>query len=347
LSETSRVVIKRDPYNAEAPLPALADPITRPASHYVRSNFAVPTLDHAEYALQIDGAVAEPASLSWATLSALPRVDAVMTMECAGNDRLGMRPVPTGEPWDSGAVSTAHWRGVRLRDVLATVTLAHDVTEILATGADSGPRDDALVPGPVTFARALPLAVAQHPDTLLAMEMNGAPLPPEHGAPVRLIVPGWYGMANVKWVVRLSALREAFTGYFHQQRYVYEQAEGVTPVTFARVKSMITAPSEGARLPLVGCTVRGWAWSGTAPIAGVDVAVGGGDAWQPATLGPAPGAHAWTPWWLELPAPPEGRLTLRSRATDADGRRQPETVPWNRLGYGNNAVRPVTVHIGP
>lgn len=344
-SVATRVVIKPDPYNAEAPPSAFADETTAPALHYVRSNFAVPTLHRRDYALHIDGAVDASIALPWAALLALPRVESLVTMECAGNDRLGMRPVPAGEPWASGAVSTARWGGVRLRDVLAQVELANDVVEILCTGADAGVRDDA--PDPITFARALPLAVAQHPSTVLAMEMNGAPLPPEHGAPLRLIVPGWYGMANVKWVVRLSALRTPYTGYFQRQRYVYDEADGLTPVTHARVKSLITTPLEGARLPSGGCTVRGWAWSGAGPITGVEVAIGGGASWHPAVLGRAAGAHAWTPWWLELPSLPAGRLTIASRATDATGARQPDRIAWNRLGYGNNAVRPVTVHVNP
>lgn len=347
MSDSRRVVIKHEPYNAEAPIAALSAELTPVGTHYVRSNFDVPAISALDYTLRIDGAVSVAATLDWTALNALPKVSRVVTMECAGNDRLGMRPVPHGEPWASGAVSTAEWRGVRLRDALAAVTLAPQVTEILITGADSGLRDDATDSGPVTFARSLPLSVALDGNTLLATEMHGAPLAPEHGAPVRLVVPGWYGMANVKWVVRLTALREPYGGYFQRQRYVYDQADGISPVTHARVKSLITSPQEGETLPSGAYTIRGWAWSGAASIARVEVSVGGGDGWQSATLGTALGPSAWTPWSLTVPSLPAGRLTLRSRATDALGSCQPDVITWNRLGYGNNAVRPVTVHVNP
>jgi DMSO/TMAO reductase YedYZ molybdopterin-dependent catalytic subunit len=338
-------VIKTDPYNAETAADELGAAVTPTAAHYVRSNFDLPVLDRDRYRLAIDGDVRQAQHLDLQALAQLPTVETRVTMECAGNDRLGMRPIPAGEPWASGAVATATWGGVRLADVLALAQPLEGTCEVIVTGADRGPRDDALTPGPIPFARGVPLEVAMHPDTLLALTMNGAPLPVAHGAPVRLVVPGWYGMANVKWVVGLTLARASFTGYFQQQRYVYDETGGIRPVTRMRVKSMVTAPVDGATVPLGAITVRGWAWSGEGRITRVELGCGGGDDWQDAVLGEPAGAHAWTPWQATRVVDRPGRLVLRSRATDESGATQPDVAPWNRLGYGNNAVRPVVVHV--
>jgi DMSO/TMAO reductase YedYZ molybdopterin-dependent catalytic subunit len=336
--------IKPFPFNAETRVESLEASVTPPGRHYVRSNFAVPDLPPDTYRLVVDGAVRTPVTLDLAALRAMPAHELAVTMECAGNDRLGMRPVPAGEPWASGAVGTAVWGGVRLRDVLLAAGVRADACELVVTGADRGPRDDARTPGDVSFARGLPLEVALHEDTLLALTMHGAPLPPEHGAPVRLIVPGWYGMASVKWVTSLQVVTEPFTGYFQRDRYVYDEAGAVRPVTRMLVKSLITTPTDGGEVPLGPVTVRGWAWSGSGRIARVEFS-GNGTTWQEATLEEPAGAHAWTPWTCRWQPEQPGRAVLQSRATDVTGATQPDAITWNRLGYGNNAVRPVVVDV--
>jgi DMSO/TMAO reductase YedYZ molybdopterin-dependent catalytic subunit len=341
----TRHLVNTQPYNAETALAELTAHETPRNAHYVRSNFATPQLAAAEYQLLIDGAVVNAQSVSFDALRALPAHDVFITMECAGNDRLGMQPLPDGEPWASGAVSSARWRGARLRDVLALVGVSSDVLEVLAEGADHGPREDALHQSDVRFARSMPLAAATDPDTLVAYEMNGAPIPAMHGAPVRLIVPGWYGMANVKWLHRVSLLTTPFTGYFQSQRYVYDAGGTNTPVTRMRVKSMITSPAPDRVISGAQLEVRGWAWSGFGAITQVEVAVGGGERWESAELETAASPHAWTAWVFRCPMPVAGRLVLRSRASDATGARQPDSAEWNRLGYGNNAVRAVTLTV--
>lgn len=342
----TRQIVKTNPLNAESPPVALEAAVTATGLHYVRTNFSIPSIVREQYSLAVTGAVAQSRTLAWDELRGLPRHQVTVTMECAGNDRLGLYPLPAGEPWRSGAVSTAAWRGVRLRDVLQMVQPHDNVLEIVAQGADHGPRADANAAPDVIFERALPLDAAQHPDTLLALEMNGELLPPEHGAPIRLIVPGWYGMANVKWVTHLRAVTEPFTGYFQRRRYVYQEAGGERVVTLALVKSMIVSPSADAVLQEgAPCVVKGWAWSGHGVISRVEVAVGGGDEWCAATLAEPVGTHAWTPWSFEIPALSPGRLVLRSRATDAAGFTQPDVAVWNALGYGNNAVRPVVFDV--
>ena len=335
------VVIRREPYNAESPASALHSATTPTANSYVRTNFGVPTLLDS-HEIVIYGAVEREARITVAQLQRMAQHTIAATMECAGNDRLGMQPLPVGEPWRHGALSTVTWSGVLLRDVLNMVTPTHDAIEVLFTAADAGSRDDA--DGVVRFARSLPLAQAQQPETLIALQMNGAPLTPDHGAPVRLAVPGWYGMASVKWLTHIELLRAPFEGYFQRQRYVYDSALGVEPVTRMRVKSIITTPSDMA---VCGRTVAvsGWAWSGNGDITHVDVGVDGGDSWHSATLGVPASVHAWTPFHTTIQFPRAGRFVLRSRAGDASGATQPDTIVWNRLGYGNNAVRHVVIDV--
>lgn len=339
-----RPVVKHDPFNAEASDTALRDGVTASLAHYVRSNFATPMLDAATYALELRGIDDALISLTLDALRDMPQHAVVVTMECAGNDRLGLRPLPAGEPWGSGAVSTAQWSGVRVRDVLAMLPSRSGAVEVLAEGADRGPRDDSETAAPVHFARGLPLEVALQTDTLLALDMNGEPLAAAHGAPVRLVVPGWYGMANVKWLTTLSLRTTPFDGYFQTRRYVYDVDGHTAPVTRVRVKSMITSPVDGGAHRADITHVSGWAWSGFGRITRVEVATSGGDDWQDATLSEPQGPWAWTPWSLPWSAP-LGRSALRSRATDASGAVQPDVVEWNRLGYGNNAVRAVAVDV--
>lgn len=337
------VVVRHAPFNAECAPAALTREVTPSASVYVRSNFDVPTLSHDDHRIVVGGAVLAPIEITAGELRRLPHTTATVTMECAGNDRAAMRPLPSGEPWGRGAVSTAVWTGVPLRHVLERAGLADEAVEVLVEGADRGTVDDA--PTAVPFARSLPVTEAVRGDVLLATEMNGEPLTAAHGAPVRLVVPGWYGMASVKWVARIEVLARPFDGRFQTRRYVYDDADGVRPVTRMRVKSIITSPSAGEVDFASRITVGGWAWSGDGAITRVEVSAGGGEAWCDARLFAPASPHAWTRWELDWPVSRRGRYALRCRAHDAAGQVQPDSVPWNRLGYGNNAVQPVLVDV--
>ena len=338
-----RPIVAHAPPNLETAAAALAAPITPTALGFTRTNFGVPALDPATHRVVVGGAVRAGATYGVGDLAARPSRTLVTTIECAGNDRVGMRPLPPGEPWQGAAVSTSRWTGVPLRDVLEEAGVAPDATHVLVTGADGGPRADA--EGWVPFARALPLEVARSPDTLLALAMNDAPLLPAHGAPVRLVVPGWYGMASVKWVARIDLLTHDFDGYFQRQRYVYDVGGAIEPVTRMRVKSCIVAPADGDRVPLGPATVWGWAWSGDGAITDVEVSTGGDGPWHAARLDAPMSAYAWTRWSVTLPFERPGRHVLRSRARDASGAVQPDVPRDNRLGYGNNAVRAVVVDV--
>jgi len=336
-------MINPAPYNAEAPPEALAGEITPTELHYVRSNFAVPSHDGT---LEVGGAVENPTTLTLDDLRAMPRYERAVTLECAGNGRLDTRPLPIGEPWGDYAVSTARWTGALLRNVLQQAHPASDGVDVQFQGADHGAyhlkpvlaetnKDD------LTFVRALPLAHAADPEAeiLIAYEMNGAPLGRDHGAPFRLIVPHWYAVASVKWLKRIDVLTEPYSGEFQTGHYVYEWPDRPhQPVTLMRARARIVAPPAGATITAGTHTVRGKAWSGAGPVTGVDVSLTGEGDWHAARLDPPQGPYEWQDWFFEWEADDVGRHTLRARATDAAGNVQPDVPPWNRLGYGNNAV---------
>jgi DMSO/TMAO reductase YedYZ molybdopterin-dependent catalytic subunit len=347
-ARASLVMIHPAPYNAEAPPAALEGEITPTELHYVRSNFAVPAHDGI---LEVGGAVAHPTTLTLDDLRAMPAYEHTVTLECAGNRRLEMRPLPIGEPWGDFAVSTARWSGALLHEVLAKAAPSAQGVELLTQGADHGPYHlQAVLPETdqdnLSFTRSLPLAQATDPTSgiLIAYEMNGKPLGPDHGAPFRLIVPHWYAVASVKWLKRLDVLTEPYTGEFQTGHYMYQWPDRPQePVSLMRARARITDPAPGAIIALGPYTVRGKAWSGTGPITRVDVSLTGEGDWQPAQLEPSRSGFHWQDWSYSWDTNNVGRHTLRARATDAAGNVQPDVPPWNRLGYGNNAVEVIYV----
>jgi DMSO/TMAO reductase YedYZ molybdopterin-dependent catalytic subunit len=249
-----------------------------------------------------------------------------------------------GEKWGLGAVSTAEWTGVPLVEVLDRAGVTAAACEIVFRGADGGS-----VSGrsePVRFERSLKLADARDSEALLAYAMNGEPLPVQHGHPLRLVVPGWYGVASVKWLTRIEAVGRPFGGYFQAEKYWYERnhagEEVREPVTLQRVRAVITEPGPDQEREAGELIVRGVAWSGAAPIARVEVSISGGP-WQGARLLGERHRHSWQWWELSTRADRPGRTGLRARATDLAGRTQPEQPEWNRFGYGGNAIQEVSV----
>jgi DMSO/TMAO reductase YedYZ molybdopterin-dependent catalytic subunit len=336
-------MINPAPFNAEAPPEALTGEITPTELHYVRSNFAVPAHDGT---LEVGGAVENPTTLTLDDLRAMPAAERAVTLECAGNGRLEMRPLPIGEPWGDYAVSTARWTGALLHEVLEQAHPAAEGVDVRFEGADHGAyhlqpvlaetnKDD------LTFVRALPLAHAADPaaEILIAYEMNGEPLRPDHGAPFRIIVPHWYAVASVKWLKRIDVLTEPYTGEFQTGHYMYEWPDRPhESVDLMRVRARITDPAPASTINVGTRTVRGKAWSGAGPVTRVDVSLTGEGDWHAAQLEPPKGPYQWQDWSFDWEATDVGRHTLRARATDAAGNVQPEVPPWNRLGYGNNAI---------
>ncbi len=330
------VLVTAEPFNAEAPLRALQAPITSIEQHYVRSHFAVPRHPGT---LAVEGLVDQPLRLTLADVRALPSTTLSVTLECAGNGRVGFQPLPKGEPWGWAAVSTAAWTGVPLVLLLAQAQPRPEARALVFEGADHGPFEG----GPdIGYARALSRAEVERlgADILLAYEMNGEPLPPEHGAPLRLVVPGWYAMASVKWVQRIRLIPDEFSGQFQTESYVYHWPNGTRqPVTAMRVQALVTDPLPGETLARGAHTIRGQAWSGTGTVTSVEVSIDGEEPWQPARLAAPVSSHAWQAWTFEWNATAAGRHSIRARARDSSGDAQPDVTAWNTLGYGNHAVQ--------
>jgi DMSO/TMAO reductase YedYZ molybdopterin-dependent catalytic subunit/rhodanese-related sulfurtransferase len=337
------VVHRRHPLNCETSIPALIGGVVMPnARFYVRNHFQTPRLDPVSWRLEVKGLVDHPLRLSLRDLHNMRSETLVATLECAGNGRSAFDPPTDGEQWQLGAVSTAEWTGVPLTETLDRAGLRQQAVEIVFRGADRGNVGDAA--DPIRFERSLPVTDAGHPGSLLAYAMNGEPLPLEHGYPLRLIVPGWYAVASVKWLTEIEAIGSPFIGFFQTKRYVYETRRNGTvarePVRLQQVRSVITQPSAGQEVTVGDVLVRGVAWSGAAPVGKVEVSIGSGP-WQDARLIGQQQRHSWRWWELLTRIDSRGEATLRARATDLAGRTQPERPHWNRLGYGGNAVQNV------
>ncbi|MGU7769922.1 molybdopterin-dependent oxidoreductase [Burkholderia sp. MR1-5-21] len=341
------IVHRAHPLNCETSISALIGGVIMPNAHfYVRNHFQIPVLDPAAFRLTVGGLVERALSLSLRDLQNMPSQTHIVTLECAGNGRTKFHPAIEGEKWDVGAVSTAEWTGVPLAEVLDRAGVRTGATEVVFRGADGGTVEDR--PERIRFERSLRLDHARDPDLLLAYAMNGERLPIQHGYPVRLVVPGWYAVASVKWLAEIELVDQAFAGYYQADKYWYEwERENQIvrePVTLQRVRALITEPASEQEVRRGELAVRGVAWSGAAPIARVEISVGGGN-WQDAHLVGARSHYSWQWWELITSAHEPGVVTLRARATDLAGRTQPERADWNRLGYGNNAIHEVPVRV--
>ena len=335
--------------NHGMPLEALRYPVTPVGLHYLLIHYDIPAIDPAAFRLRVDGRVRRPLELSVDDLRAMPPTTRRLTMECAGNGRALLDPRPASQPWLLEAVGTGEWRGVDLARVLAAADLDAGAVEVLFTASDRG------FEGGVeqSYQRSLTVRDATSSGALLAYDLNGAPLPPQHGFPLRLVVPGWYGMTNVKWLSTITVLDTPFTGYQQAIAYRMKQAAEDTgePVTRMAPRSLMVPPGAPdfftrARMLVAGdCVLAGRAWSGAAPITVVEVSTDGGITWADAEVEPADGqTGAWQGWRYSWRATP-GDHELSCRATDATGDRQPLHPAWNRGGYANNAVHRVHVHV--
>jgi sulfane dehydrogenase subunit SoxC len=324
--------------------------ITPAGMHYLLIHFDVPDGDDATWSLSIDGLVDRPTTLSMDGLRARPKVTVPVTMECAGNGRARLTPRPISQPWLTEAIGTAEWTGTPLRPLLEEAGFTGEAVEFVFTGADRG------IQGEIEqdYQRSLRIAEAMRDEVLLAYEMNGAPLPPQHGFPLRLVVPGWYGMTSVKWLTGITAVAEPFEGY-QQTAYRFRQRpedEG-EPVTLMRPRSLMIPPGipdfmTRRRFVDAGpVTLVGRAWSGAGPIERVEVSTDGGASWAEAELGEPASPFAWTPWTLDWDASTPGAFELSPRATDAEGNTQPLEQPWNLQGFANNMVQRVPVEVRP
>lgn len=332
--------------NRGMPLKALRYDVTPTGLHYLLIHFDIPEADAATWRVRLGGLVERPIELGLDDLRARPSRTLPVTMECAGNGRARLSPRPLSQPWLHEAIGTAEWTGTPLGPILDEAGVRSGAVEVVFTGADRGIQGGE----EHDYARSLALADARRPEVLLVYAMNGEPLQPQHGSPLRLLVPGWYGMTSVKWLTSIEVVDRPFDGFQQAVAYRYQRDadDPGEPASRIRVRALMLPPGipdffsrlrivDAGRVPL-----RGRAWSGAGPVERVEVAVDG--AWTDARLDPPIGEFAWRGWSLDWDARP-GDHELACRATDASGNRQPLDPPWNYQGLGNNLVQRVAVTV--
>lgn len=344
------IIREKEPANLEMPFSALDGLITPNDQFYVRSHFPVPEIDLACWRLRIEGAVDRPREYSHADLLARSLVTIPATMECAGNSRVFLQPKVEGVQWEMGAIGNAEWTGIWLGELLREAGCATEGGEVILEGADSGPIAKPPRPaGRLHYARSLSLGKALD-GVLLALRMNGEPLTPAHGFPLRAIVPGWYGMAAVKWLQRIIVTAEPFLGYYQTVDYAYwEQTKNgpqLVPITEMQVKAAIARPALGETVA-AGFTyrVRGAAWTADAEIVRVEISCDRGKSWAEASLGTESLRNSWRLWDYDWKVPKAGTHTLIARATDSRGRTQPMERDQNFGGYMINHCLPLEVEV--
>lgn len=342
----SRKFVTSSPENSETPLESVATWVTPNPLFFVRNHFNPPEVrDPAAWELSLDGLLARPGSWTWAQLAAMPQHTVFATVECAGNGRSFLREKAAGVQWGAGAIGHASWTGVRLRDLLQPAGLAPGASEVVFEGADAGPEDGHML----AFSRSLPLAKALDPDTLVALRMNGEWLEPNHGAPLRLFVPGWYGVASVKWLRRMQVIDHAYQGYFQTVKYAVERTTSGgkrrLPLGPGSVKSEILFPRAGGKIGVGTNRIAGLAWAGEDRVLRVDVSTDGGRHWQATHLKGTQQPYSWCQWETLWTVDEPGSYELLARAHTDAGQSQPFDYDPDNLGYVINTVQPRTVEV--
>jgi DMSO/TMAO reductase YedYZ molybdopterin-dependent catalytic subunit len=327
------------PIDAEAPLDALTTYLTPNDFFFIRHHWNPAFPDPGNWALTVDGEVSRAARFSLSELKTLPQTTVTCVLQGAGNGRGLQRPIVPGVQWINGAVGNARWTGVRVRDLLERAGLKAGARHLHTFGADKPPEK---VP---PFYRSVELEKVLE-DGVVALAMNGEPLPQLHGGPARLVVPGWAGDHWMKWLDRLTAAPAPQTGFYMDTAYRFPNAPGqpgvpvppteTHPVTEIFVKSSITQAPARVRLG-EAAPIRGFAFSGAPDIAKVEVSDDGGASWKPADLGTEHDPHAWRLWSFSYRPRAQGKVTLHARATDSRGSVQPRDAAWNPSGYFYNA----------
>lgn len=341
-----RRIVTRGPENSETPLEQMTSWVTPNRLFFVRNHFDPPVVaDPAAWELVLEGLVTRPARWSLAQLAALPQHSVFATVECAGNGRSFLREKAAGVQWGAGAIGHAEWTGVRLRDLLEPAGVKAAATEIVFEGADHGVEDGR----EMTFSRSLPLAKALDPDTLIALRMNGEALEANHGAPLRLFVPGWYGVASVKWLRRMRVIDHAYPGYFQTVKYSIDRPTAAgkrrEPLGPGCVKSEILFPRAGSTLGAGTIRIGGVAWAGEERVTRVDVSTDGGRTWQAAHLKGIQQPYSWCQWEALWTVSVPGDYAVVARAHSESGRTQPWEYDSDHLGYLINTLRPLAVTI--
>jgi DMSO/TMAO reductase YedYZ molybdopterin-dependent catalytic subunit len=346
------IVRMEQPRNLETPLAAF-DGGDLPNEHFfIRSHFAVPTVDPKTFKLTVEGHVEKKLELGLDDLKKMETVSKGVTLECAGNGRVFLVPAARGLQWGHGAAGYATWTGVPLGAVLERAGVKPGAVDVVLIGADSGAiTSDPPSPGAIHYDRGIPLAKAKADETLLAWDMNKEPLPLSHGAPLRAVIGGWYGMASVKWLTRIVVTEKPHAGFWQTMDYsIWERKDGglpqLMPVTAIQPKAVVAAPAPGEILKAgTEYTIRGVAWAGERAVAKVEVSTDGAKTWQPAEIGQkAP--LAWTFWHYKWAAPKgQGAVKIIARCTDDKGNTQPKKRDPDRRAYMINHLVPVEVMV--
>ena len=339
LPSTGMIVREKEPVNLEMPFASLSTFITPIYRFYVRCHHPIPELDPVAWRLKIEGDVSKSYEVTYAELLALETRTITTTMECAGNGRAFLEPQRDGAQWEGGAVGTAEWTGVPLAALLARAGVRPTAREVILIGADLGEIKEPPRPaGKIHYSRSLPLSKAMD-NVLLVLRMNGQPLEPSHGFPLRTIVPGWYGMAAVKWLTRIVVSSEPYHGYYQTIDYAFWERGSASPtllpITEMRVKAQIARPGFAEVVP-AGHPYRahGAAWTSGAEIVRVEVSTDAGATWNDTQLLGDPVPNAWRLWEYGWPVPDKpGKTVLMARATDSKGRTQPPEHHDDRGSY--------------
>jgi DMSO/TMAO reductase YedYZ molybdopterin-dependent catalytic subunit len=332
--------------NKGMPLEALRYPVTPSGLHYLLVHYDIPAVSSDEWRLKLEGLVTNRLALTLEEIRKRPSRTMAVTMECAGNGRALFTPRRISQPWLVEAIGNSEWTGVPLSDILEEAGLHREASELIFTGVDRGVEGEQVQ----AYQRSLSVQEALSGNVLLAYDMNGEPLPPQHGYPLRLLVPGWYGMTSVKWLGRIEAVAKPFDGYQMGRAYRYAKSseDPGEPVNLIRVRALMIPPGipdfmSRTRLVQTGATtLSGKAWAGRLAVVRVEVSVDGGSTWSDARLEQPASSHSWTPWTFIWNATP-GAYVLCARATDSHGNTQPMQQEWNFGGYGNNAIQCVNV----
>lgn len=337
------------PTNYESVRSTFTTRITPTERFYIRSHVDTPVVDPKTWRLSLGGLVKTPLSLSLDDLSRMKQVSVEAVLQCAGNGRALFRPRMPGVQWRRGAVGNAVWRGVRLTDLLARAGVAPEATMLQLTGADRP-----VLPTAPQFIRGLPIAKGLHEDTIVALEMNGAKLTTLHGAPARLVVPGWVADGWTKWLSEIKVQQEAPKGFFYETAYRVPSEpvgpgaavlpEKMQPMSQLNVKSIIGSHDSGDVVAPGKQRIVGVAFAGEAGVRSVDVSLDGGKIWTAAKLDPRPSRYGFVRFTHDWDATP-GAVSLASRATDGNGAVQPDVPSWNPSGYLYNAIDPFPVQV--
>jgi DMSO/TMAO reductase YedYZ molybdopterin-dependent catalytic subunit len=341
---------EKEPPNLEMPFSALDGFVTPNERFYVRCHFPIPKINKRDWRLKVEGKVARPFEVTMDDLRQMPAHTTTATLECAGNSRVFLVPKVKGVQWELGAVGNAEWTGISLRELLQRAEIANEACEIILEGADNGTIAEPPRPaGKINFARSIPLEKAMD-DVLLAFAMNGEPLSPAHGFPLRAVVPGWYGMASIKWLQRVIVTDQPFNGYYQSIDYAYWQrtdsGPALVPLTEMQVKAEIAHPENNEVIRANGkYLVNGAAWTAEAVISKVEISCDGGKLWGEASLNGNATENAWRLWEFEWQTPAPGNYTLMARATDSRGRIQPLERDANGGTYMISHCLPIEVEV--